>query len=128
LCSRKCKHIVLTYDIACQYSINLVKRFEAQFPDMADVIKRVTLLIGKLHLVNHTEICQYWWSLNYTPCVGWTDGEHIEAGWAEQKQAGGSTKEMNHGHRHDTLSDFQNDWNWLKVQKMGEWMRGRSDT
>jgi len=57
--------------------------------------------------------------LNYTPGVGRTDGERIEGGWHEAKQAGGMTKEMNTGHRHDTLSDFQNHWNWIKATNIG---------
>jgi hypothetical protein len=43
----------------------------------------------------------------------------IEGSWSEAKQAGGSTQEMNHGHRHDSLNDMQNDWNWTKNQNMG---------
>jgi hypothetical protein len=50
--------------------------------------------------------------------MGRTDGERIEGGWSEAKQAGGMTKEMNSGHRHDTLTDFQNDWNWVKTQNL----------
>ncbi|KAJ7476653.1 hypothetical protein FB451DRAFT_1173522 [Mycena latifolia] len=57
-------------------------------------------------------------SLNWTKWMGRTDGERIEGNWAEAKQAGGMTKEMNAGHRHDTLNDFFNDWNWIKVQNL----------
>ena len=75
-------------------------------------------LVPKLHLQGHTEDCQYRWSLNFTRWMGRTDGEHIEGGWSEAKQAGGMTKEMNTGHRQDTLSDFQNNWNWVKATKI----------
>jgi hypothetical protein len=51
--------------------------------------------------------------------MGRTDGERIEGTWGEAKQAGGMTKEMNAGHRHDTLNDFFNDWNWVKAQNLG---------
>jgi hypothetical protein len=26
---------------------------------------------------------------------------------------------MNHGHRHDTLNDFHNYWNWNKLRGLG---------
>jgi hypothetical protein len=43
----------------------------------------------------------------------------IETCWAEQNQTGGMVKEMNKGHRHDTLVNFSGDWNWLKTRQMG---------
>ena len=115
----KNKHIKLTYDIFCQYGINLKERFTKFFPFSLFILDRVTGLVPKLHIQGHKEECQYRWSLNYTPGVGRTDGERIEGGWSEAKQAGGMTKEMNTGHRHDTLSDFQNHWNWIKATKIG---------
>ncbi|KAL0058522.1 hypothetical protein AAF712_014799 [Marasmius tenuissimus] len=47
-----------------------------------------------------------------------TDGEGIERTWSEIKQAGGSTKEMNHGNRHNALIDFWNHWNWIRLVRM----------
>ena len=118
----KNKYIVLTYDIACQYSLSLKKRFIKLFPSFVSLLERIIHLVPKLHLQGHKEQCQYNWSLNYTPGVGRTDGERIEGGWSEAKQAGGMTKEMNTGHRHDTLSDFQNHWNWIKATNMGTFL------
>lgn len=117
--ARFLRWITLTYDINCQYGIKLVKRFEEHFPHLAHIAERLTLLIGKMHLRGHKEDCQYRYSLNYTESCGRVSGEAIEGSWGEAKQAGGSTKEMNHGHRHDTLTDFQNDWNMKKLQDLG---------
>ncbi|KAF7975232.1 hypothetical protein HWV62_10194 [Athelia sp. TMB] len=114
--------ITLTYDINCQYGVKLVKRFEAHFPHLAHIAERLTLLIGKMHLRGHKEDCQYRYSLNYTESCGRVSGEAIEGSWGEAKQAGGSTKEMNHGHRHDTLTDFQNDWNMKKLQDLANYL------
>jgi hypothetical protein len=116
------KYITLTYDIMCQYSINLKERFATSFPSLLFILDRISKLIPKLHIQGHKEECQYRWSLNYTPGVGRTDGERIEGGWSEAKQAGGMTKEMNTGHRHDTLSDFQNHWNWIKATDIGTFL------
>ncbi|KAK0207492.1 hypothetical protein IW262DRAFT_1469444 [Armillaria fumosa] len=54
--------------------------------------------------------------------MGRSHGEGIEPSWAETKQSGGSTRQMNHGHHHDKLNDFHNFWNWLKVENMCEYL------
>lgn len=113
--------VTLTYDINCQYCVHFLERLTKHFsPEIVDVARRVTFLIGKLHLRGHKEDCQYRYSLNYTKNCGRVAGEAIEGSWSEAKQAGGSTKEMNHGHRHDALTDYQNDWNFKKIQGLGE--------
>ncbi|KAF4572398.1 hypothetical protein EYR36_006900 [Pleurotus pulmonarius] len=117
--------LVLTYDIACQYGINLHKRLAAHFKGdehakLRATAKRLQLLIPKLHLHGHIDECFYLFALGYTPGTGRTDGERIEGGWAEEKQAGGSTKEMNPGHRHDVLNDMQNFANWMRTINLGD--------
>ncbi|KAF8527717.1 hypothetical protein JB92DRAFT_3093208 [Gautieria morchelliformis] len=110
----------LTYDVACQYMVHLVTRFRQHFPTLVPVVSRMTALIPKMHLAGHKLDCGYRWSLNFTYGVGRTCGELIETVWSELNQANGSVKEMNHGHRHDTLDDLYSDWNWSKVQNMSD--------
>ncbi|THU88320.1 hypothetical protein K435DRAFT_917318 [Dendrothele bispora CBS 962.96] len=119
------RHIVLTYDIACQYEKNLVKRFKENFIGtpfehlgLDEVVDRFLCLVPKMHLKGHIPDCQYEYSLNFTQNVGRTYGEGIEGTWAEAKQAGGMTREMNAGHRIDTLNALQNDWNITKLQNL----------
>ncbi|THU96110.1 hypothetical protein K435DRAFT_665135, partial [Dendrothele bispora CBS 962.96] len=118
--------VVLTYDIACQDHVNLIRRFtenlsDTQFAGMhlEDVVSGMTCLVPKLHLQGHIANCQYRYSLNFTKFMGRTCGEGIEGTWAEAKQAGGMTREMNAGHRIDTLNALQNDWNLMKMHKLG---------
>ncbi|THU80286.1 hypothetical protein K435DRAFT_823700 [Dendrothele bispora CBS 962.96] len=40
--------------------------------------------------------------------------------WVELNQVGGYTRQMNDGHREDTISAHHNDWNWRKTVNMGE--------
>ncbi|KIM89480.1 hypothetical protein PILCRDRAFT_47875, partial [Piloderma croceum F 1598] len=112
--TRHLKYILLTYNINCHYEKSLMEHFAVHFPDLQDIIKNLICLIPKLHMRGHKNDCQYEFSLNYTKCCGQMGGELIEGSWSEAKQAGGSTQEMNHGHCHDTLTDQQNDWNWIK--------------
>lgn len=114
------RYILLTYDVACQYYVKLRERFAANFPSLVDIIDILHVLVPKLHLDGHQQSCKIRFSLNYFQGAGRSHGEGIEASWAESKQSGGSTRQMNHGHRHDTLNDFHNYWNWNKVQGMGE--------
>lgn len=110
---------VLAYDIGCQYSVNLVSRFQQQFPSMniADLI----ILIGKMHVQSHVPECQWRYSFNYTDFVGQMDGEEAERFWSESNQIAGSTKQMNPGRRMDTLDDHIRDWNRRKMQNLGKY-------
>ncbi|KDQ15239.1 hypothetical protein BOTBODRAFT_108942 [Botryobasidium botryosum FD-172 SS1] len=70
-------HIVVSYDVACQYVKHFRKRFEAQFPDIKDY-DRFEFLIPKMHLYAHKDDCHYRYSFNYTKGCGRTDGEAPE--------------------------------------------------
>jgi len=70
-----------------------------------------------MHINNHIARCKPLWAFNYLQYSGETWGENIEGGWAKQNQSAGSTKEMNYGHRHDTLDDFFGYWNWTKLHE-----------
>ncbi|KIM35196.1 hypothetical protein M413DRAFT_79608 [Hebeloma cylindrosporum] len=111
--------IVETYDVARQYYVYLKSCCQANFPDLADVIDIIYLLVPKKHLDGHKEDCKYRFSLNYTEGVGRSHGEGIEASWAESKQSGGSTCQINHSHCHDTINDLHNYWNWNKLRGLG---------
>ena len=111
---------MLSYDIWCQYSINIQKRFEKWFPETSTLLPRIRGAVPKMHIKNHISSCQQLWAFNYIKYSGETWGENIEGGWAEQNQAAGSTKEQNDGHRHDTLDDFFGFWNWTKLHQLCE--------
>ena len=109
---------ILCYDIGCQYCVNLLYCWTKEFPNVS--LDGLKILIGKMHLQNHVENCQWLYSLNYTEGVGRLDGEEVERFWAEMNQVAGSTKQMNPGHRRDTLDDIIRDWNKGKLVNMGE--------
>ncbi|KLO04068.1 hypothetical protein SCHPADRAFT_841060, partial [Schizopora paradoxa] len=106
--------LVFSYDVGCQYCINIVERFTNTAPHLVPRLQDLRVLVGKMHLQGHIESCQYRFSWNYTDGVGRTDGEEVERFWAEANQAAGSTKQMNKGHRREVLDDIMNDWNFLK--------------
>ena len=115
-------HVLVTYDIACQYSKKIVKRFSNTFGTSAGVtslVKEALFAVPKMHVQGHKEDCQYCYSLNYMEHVGRTAGELIETAWAEANNIGPSTREMSPGHRHDVLNDLYDFWNWWKTFGMG---------
>ncbi|KJA19668.1 hypothetical protein HYPSUDRAFT_204406 [Hypholoma sublateritium FD-334 SS-4] len=90
--------ILLSYDISCGYCVNALERFSHNFEDLADTVKKFRWLIPLLHVQNHKN-----------------DSEMI---WAESNQLGAQTRQMNAGHRHNTIINVMSDWNWKKVANM----------
>ncbi|KAJ6608385.1 hypothetical protein B0H10DRAFT_2068058 [Mycena sp. CBHHK59/15] len=107
----------VSYDIACQWHINIWNRMDTYEQEIRMVKdeKFIVFLVPKFHLPAHIEVCNLLFSFNLTRDVGQTDGEAPECGWANANPLAGSTKEMGPGARRDTLNDHFNDWNWKKT-------------
>ena len=108
-----CDHLV-SYDISCAYWVNAVDRFQKHFPDLVSEIERIRWLIPLVHVQNHKDNCMYCFASAYIPNAGHFHGETAEHYWAESNQLGAQTRQMNNGHRQDTLIDHHSDWNWKK--------------
>ncbi len=111
---------IVSYDVACQFCVNFVKRVEKWSPEDLEWASDLLFRVPMMHILGHKDDCQYRFALQYTRGVGLTHGETVEHPWAEGNQTGGSTKEMNGGHRHDSLDAFHNFWNYCKLQKLRE--------
>ncbi|KAG6821941.1 hypothetical protein H0H92_015986, partial [Tricholoma furcatifolium] len=108
---------VISYDIACQWSINLrdrMSRLDRDFVLFADGVN-VGFFVPKFHLTAHVAGCRTRFSLNYNIGVGRTDGEAPERGWADSNPLASSTKEMGPGSRRDALDSHFGDHNWKKI-------------
>lgn len=113
--------LVLSYDIACQWSRNLAARIP-KFPlsmqlDLSNM--SVTTVIPKFHIYAHGKSCQSRWSLNYLRWMARTDGEGVEREWSHINPVALSTRLMGPGGRHNTLDDHWGAWNWRKVVGLG---------
>ncbi len=114
-------HLLIVYDIACQWSKNL----RARFLDLHSVIDvdlnkvKITTAIPKGHIKAHGKACQSSFSLNYLPGSARTDGEGVERDWAHMNVLTPSTREMGPGNRHETLDDHWASWNWQKIVRLG---------
>ncbi|KAK6996204.1 CxC2 domain-containing protein [Favolaschia claudopus] len=109
-----------TYDIACEYTIHLESRIAKNFPDVLVKVKKMRWGVPSLHIQGHQEDCMYKYGTAYLSCVGHLHGETAEQWWPEANQLGPHVRQMNNGHRQDTIIDHQNDWNYKKTAGIGE--------
>jgi len=116
--------LVLSYDIACQWSRNLQRRCDIYPPNplssTTENSMHMTYLVPKFHLPAHVVQCQINYSFNLEPRVGRTDGEAPECGWSDINRIANSTKEMGPGSRRDTLDNHFGDRNWRKITQFGQ--------
>ncbi|KAF9462252.1 hypothetical protein BDZ94DRAFT_1322782 [Collybia nuda] len=114
--------LVISYDIACQWSVKLWERMK-KYPHRLHIgrnnSRSIVFLVPKFHLPAHIMACQTTFSFNFNAHVGRTDGEAPERGWSHINPVATSTREMGPGSRQDTLDNHFGDWNWKKTSLMG---------
>ncbi|KAJ7669584.1 hypothetical protein B0H17DRAFT_1183859 [Mycena rosella] len=110
---------VLSYDAMCQYSVNIGERFEKNddLKHLAHIVRRMRFSIPALHVQGHQEGCIYAYSTAYMLATTHFHGETAEHYWPELNQIGPQTRQMNPGHRQDTVINHHGDWNYKKLAK-----------
>ncbi|KAF7306182.1 CxC2 domain-containing protein [Mycena chlorophos] len=109
--------LMISYDIACQWSKNLRKRLKALPPLVRlHVIRAVfdamyRFVIPKMHIKGHILVCQMLFSLYLALASGQLDGEGIERVWAMTTNS----------------DDHWGFWNWLKLVGLPSLLRRRLD-
>jgi hypothetical protein len=93
-----------TYDIACEYTVHLEERFAKHFPDLLDKVKKMRWGVPALHVQGHQDSCMYLFGTSYISCIGHFHGETAEQYWPEANQLGPHVRQMNNGHRQDTVA------------------------
>lgn len=114
--------LVVSYDIACQWFINLHKRIASDWPSELHPPKSTNLIpaIPKLHEPMHKKANHQGFSFNFIPGVGLTDGEALERIWAPHNALGSATRQQAPGSRQDVLDAHFGFWNWLKYVGQGD--------
>ncbi|GBE83267.1 hypothetical protein SCP_0503150 [Sparassis crispa] len=108
--------VIISYNIACQWSKNLRKRhliYESCLFQMED--HEFIFLVLKFHIHTHQQSCQDSYSFHKTPHVAETDGKGVERPWSDSNMYSSSTKEMGPGLWRDFLDDAFADYNWRKI-------------
>ena len=112
---------IITYDIACQWSIHLLERI-SKFPDHLQINippGHLSYAIPKLHWHSHEREGHSQFSLNFKPGVGRTDGEGIERRWWWVQPVANAIKGMGPGYRQGVLEDQWGYANWRKLVDLG---------
>ncbi|KZV60063.1 hypothetical protein PENSPDRAFT_594542 [Peniophora sp. CONT] len=107
-----------SYDMACITTVNLVKRFIDDYPELVPLVTKMRWGIPAVHCPNHKEQCWFEFGTTYLVCWCHFFGETAEHYWAGANQIGNFTRQMNAGHRHDVLNDHHGDWNWKKTIRL----------
>jgi hypothetical protein len=112
--------IVVYYDVACQYCINVLKRVEksgGQLP--LPVLKQIIWGIGAFHLSGHIPRCYPRHSAHFIPGAGVVDGEILETLWSVLNKVSPSAQTASLAARTELLDDHMLDSNWKKLLNIG---------
>lgn len=109
--------IIITYDIACQWSRNFHKRVPEYPEHMQLDLERVEVrpAVPDFHIRAHGTDCQQVFTLAFLLHSGRTIGEEVETGWAHMGLAASSIQEMRPANRRETLDDHWGGWNYQKT-------------
>lgn len=111
---------LVTYDIVCQCSKNLLERITS-FPTSIQIdIPEGSIMytIPKLHLWSHIQAGHSPYSLNYWRGCARNNGEGIERRWWDIQPITASTKMMGPGQRQGVLEDHLGYGNWRKLVEL----------
>jgi len=110
------RRIVITYDIACQWSKNLHKRM-ADFPEEMRIKSetKIDVAIPSWHINGHGQACRQNYNLLYMKGAAKTCGEEVEINWSHTNPLASSIREMGPAAHHDTLNDHWNRWNFRRI-------------
>ncbi|KAF7325884.1 hypothetical protein MKEN_00439200 [Mycena kentingensis (nom. inval.)] len=119
--------LTLSYDIACQWKINLLERMPRLPSNMQKNFTEIVIQFGLpvWHAPGHKTDCQKENDLGLKRGVGKTDGEGIERFWSRLNPAAYSSKEMTLGHRADFIDDRIDNNNYLKNMTLGTTLQRR---
>lgn len=116
------RRLLLSYDIACQYSRHLFSRMK-HLPSHLQLPEELTALfdfvIPKFHLYGHGSSCQLQYSINLLPGCAHSDLEDPERWWAHINPVSMLTKLMTPWARRETIDDHARGWNWRKITQFG---------
>ncbi|THU99408.1 hypothetical protein K435DRAFT_659064, partial [Dendrothele bispora CBS 962.96] len=112
----------LSYDSNCSFTPHIGDRFATStyLQDQQELVIRFEIGIPDLHIKGHKDDCIVKYGHPYHWCVGHFHGETAEYYWVELNQVGAFTRQMNDGHREDTIIAHHMDWNWRKTVNLAD--------
>ena len=112
--------LLVLYDIMCQYSVNLRRRFtESPALSWPQTLKTFLTGIGQFNIHGHRASCFARYSVNFILGAGYQDGEILETLWMPLGAAARGALGMTLFHRREVIDDHMNHSNWTKVTRIG---------
>jgi hypothetical protein len=114
--------IVDTYNINCQFSVNMWEQFKTLPEDLKHTPTLPddwTFLIPKMHIMGHLALCQAMYLLNHHHSARRTCGECIKRMWALMNRISLSTREMRAGRCSDWIDFHMGHHNYIKQCSIG---------
>ena len=112
--------ILVLYDIMCQYSVNVKRRFrESPALEWPSTLTTFHVGIGQFHIHGHRPACFPRYSVNFMLGAGNQDGEILETLWKPLNPASSSARGMTLFHRREVIDDHMNHSNWTKLTRIG---------
>ena len=108
-------HIVVTYDIACQWGKGLHKRL-LEYAATKDIdlssLSSLCFAVPKFHLVGHGKPCHLNYNLAFMRGVGMTHGESVETIWSHSDSLAMWSQENGPQACNTLLNNHWSGWNW----------------
>lgn len=112
------KDVVITYDIGCQWEVNLNSRL-SNSPSLRSLdiksLNSFRVAVPKFHIMTHGASCQASFNLAYMNGVGMTHGESVETIWSHSTSLAVWSRENGPAARHMILDGHWDRWNWGKL-------------
>ena len=112
------RRLLVTYDIGCQWGINLNTRLSTYLPPLNLNLEKLPFFrvaVPKFHLVGHGASCQVPYNLALIDGAGLTHGEGVETIWSHSTSLATWSRENGPAARHQILDDHWGSWNWRKT-------------
>lgn len=117
------KHVLITYDIACRWIINLFNRLATYDCDVDfNTILLWLIAIPKFHLVGHGKLCQLYYNLAFIRGAAMSHGEFVETIWSHSTALATASRENGPHARQASLNEHWSGWNWRKVVGLRKWL------
>ena len=126
---RRLRVLYMSYDIMCQWLINLRTRLEKEFPDtklphlksiQSAQLPKIVGGVGNYHLPMHVAPCRPFFSWHNLPGAGMLVGEEPEGNWGILDDYTAISKQQSAGHREDYTTDVFTARNVQRVHQMGK--------
>jgi len=113
---------IVSYDIACQWFVNMHSRMNGGWPDNLKIPNTISLTpsIPSMHYEGHAKKNHEEFNPRLVEGNGTSENEGPERIWGAHNALGNTTKTMGPEARHLVLDDNFSFWNWLKYSGHGK--------